>query len=124
LHRSAPRYGSVRSGGLRVGAARATRRSPAARASLALLADPNDYRILHNVACVYAGLSTIDSTHATTHQDAAIRLLERAITAWRSGWGGPDEVELIGDEPAFPPSMRQREDFKRLLQPSQSTSAF
>jgi hypothetical protein len=64
----------------------------------------------------------IDSTRATTDQDAAIRLLERAITAWRGGWGGPDEVEKIRDEPAFPQSMRQREDFKRLLQPSQPTS--
>jgi serine/threonine protein kinase/tetratricopeptide (TPR) repeat protein len=92
------------------------------RASAALLADPKDYRILHNVACVYAALSTSDSTRATTHQDAAIRLLERAITAWRGGWGGPDEVELIREESAFPESMRQRQDFKRLLQPSQSTS--
>jgi tetratricopeptide (TPR) repeat protein len=93
------------------------------RASLALLADPKDYRILHNVACVYAALSTTDSTRATTHQDAAVRLLERAITAWRGGWGGPDEVELIRDEPAFPKSLRRREDFKRLLQPSQSAAA-
>jgi tetratricopeptide (TPR) repeat protein len=92
------------------------------RASLALLTDPNEYRVLHNVACVYAALSTTDATRATTHQDAAIRLLERAITLWRAGWGGPDEMELIRDEPAFPQSMRQREDFKRLLQPSQPTS--
>jgi tetratricopeptide (TPR) repeat protein len=93
------------------------------RAALALVADPNEYRILHNVACVYAALSMVDSSRATTDQDAAVRLLERAIAAWRGGWGGPDEVERIRDELAFPQSMRQREDFKRLLQPSQSISA-
>ena len=100
--------------------ARQGRRDEAQRhASLALLADPSDYRILHNVACVYAALSTSDPPRATIHQDAAVAMLARAVVAWRSGWGGPDELELIRDEPAFPPSMRQRDDFKRLLVPPQ-----
>ena len=85
------------------------------------MADAADYRILHNVACIYAALSTSDPARATIHQDAAVALLNREITASRRRRGGPDEIELIRDEPACPQCMR-RDDFKRLLSTTRPTT--
>ena len=86
------------------------------QASLAVLQSNGDYRILHNVACIYAQLSLTDPARAQLHQDAAIALLDQAIVKWRQGWRGRSEIELIQEEPAFPAAMRQRADFKKLTE--------
>ena len=84
-------------------------------ASLALVAADGEYRILHNVACVYAALSATEPARAVEHEQTAVQLLRCALDAWRSGWGGPDEIELIRTDSAWTPSMRSRSDFKQLL---------
>jgi Flp pilus assembly protein TadD len=86
------------------------------RAALALLHGGNDYLILHNVACVYAKLATAAQTDGGASQEqAAIDLLSRAVSNWRGAWTGPNELELIEIEVAFPASMRARPEFKRLI---------
>jgi tetratricopeptide (TPR) repeat protein len=84
-------------------------------ASLALLHGSTDYAVLHNVACIYAQLSVVDPPRAAAHEDAALDLLRRAIDMWRTGPGGPDEIELMRGERAFGPSLRARAEFKSLL---------
>ena len=102
--------------GLGYVAARAGRgREAQLEASLALVNGNNDYRILHNVACIYAQLSLTDRARAAAHEDAAINLLQRAVDSWRRGWRGPHELDLIRGEVAFPASLRQREEFRMLL---------
>jgi tetratricopeptide (TPR) repeat protein len=84
-------------------------------ASLALVNGNNDYRILHNVACIYAQLSVTDRVRAAAHEDAAMDMLARAVDSWRRGWAGPHEMDLIRGEVAFPASLRKRPDFQNLL---------
>jgi tetratricopeptide (TPR) repeat protein len=86
-----------------------------AQASVAILQSAGDYRILHNAACIYGQLSVTDPQRAAVHQDTAMQLLGRAVEAWHQSWSGHSEIDLIRDESAFPPSMRQRADFKALI---------
>jgi tetratricopeptide (TPR) repeat protein len=74
------------------------------------------YLVLHNVACIYAKLAQADAQQATAHQDVAIALLRRAIDLWKRGGGsGPSEIQLIEEELAFPPALRERPEFRALL---------
>ena len=47
--------------------------------------------------------------------DGAIRVLRRAVDLWKRDRAGPNEVRLIVAEPAFPPSLRARPDFQKLV---------
>src|SRR5262249_20923974 len=86
-------------------------------ASEALWRGSGDYLLLPNVACIYARLSESDEDRAAGHQDTAIALLRRAVELWKGGGrGGPSEVDLIRTEPAFPPSLRARPNFNKLLE--------
>ena len=76
-------------------------------ASLTLVHGADDYLAVHNVACIYAELSRADSGRATEHLDVAMRLLRRAVELWGGGTAGPDEIELICGEPAFPAALRR-----------------
>jgi Flp pilus assembly protein TadD len=94
------------------------------RASMALLWSENDYRIIHNVACVYGQLSATEPARQRQHEDMAIALLERAMEYSRSSWTAVSEVDLIATETtALPPALRQRAEFKQLLSVSASASA-
>ena len=84
-------------------------------ASLALVHGADDYLAVHNVACIYAELSRADSGRATEHLDVAMHLLRRAVELWGGRTAGPDEIELIRGEPAFPAAMRARPDFQKLI---------
>jgi tetratricopeptide (TPR) repeat protein len=85
-------------------------------ANLALLYGAGDYFVLHNMACIYAVLAQGDAERTSAHQDMAIALLDRAVELWRRGGTGPDEVKLIEKEPAFDAALRDRSEFKKLLQ--------
>lgn len=84
-------------------------------AAQALLFGGNDYLILHNVACIYAELSNFDAPRQHSDENTAMAMLQRAIEIWHRTKGGPDEVNLIKQEPAFPPSLRALPQFARLL---------
>jgi tetratricopeptide (TPR) repeat protein len=73
------------------------------------------YQVLHNVACIYAKLAQADARQARAHQDVAIALLRRAIDLWKQWGSGPSEIQLIEEESAFPPELRERPEFKALL---------
>lgn len=95
----------------------------AVRALLAAKAGPNldvtgagDYFVLHNVACIYAELSSEESDRKEAYQDLAMKLIRRALELWRlDDRSHHDELDSIRREPAFEP-LRQREDFQQLFQ--------
>jgi serine/threonine protein kinase/Tfp pilus assembly protein PilF len=98
----------------------ASRKSPAdarRQACQALLHGSGDYLVLHNVACAYARLSQTDSDRAAEYEDLALDQLRRAVELWKRAGKGPDEVRLIEAEPAFPPSLRNRPEFKEIVRP-------
>jgi tetratricopeptide (TPR) repeat protein len=84
-------------------------------AARAMLYGVNDYLILHDVACIYAEMSRTDVARESEDQDVAVAILGQAREQWLSGKSGPDEIQLIEKEPAFPPSLRARSDFQKLL---------
>jgi serine/threonine protein kinase/Tfp pilus assembly protein PilF len=85
-------------------------------AAQALRYGADDYLILHNVGCIYAEMSRTDLQHQTEYEDSAIATLGEALQVWRShGAADPDEVQLIERESAFPPSLKQRPKFQKLI---------
>jgi tetratricopeptide (TPR) repeat protein len=95
--------------------------APAAErdAAAALAAGGGDYLVLHNVACVYAQLSADSSAprdQTRANEDLAISLIGRALRLWRAAPTGPDELRLIEAETAFPNHMKEREEFKALIE--------
>ncbi|MCI0462296.1 MAG: tetratricopeptide repeat protein [Gemmataceae bacterium] len=84
-------------------------------ASEAVLHRGGDYLTLHNIACVYGKLSENDPQRAREFQDLALVYLRREVELWRRDRSGPDALALIRAESAFPPALRQRPEFKRLL---------
>jgi Flp pilus assembly protein TadD len=99
-----------------VHACRGQRTAGASRhASAAALHGGGDYLILHNIACVYGKLSQTDPPRAREFQDLALVFLAREVELWRRDRSGPDPVGLIRSESAFPPALRERPEFQRLL---------
>jgi tetratricopeptide (TPR) repeat protein/tRNA A-37 threonylcarbamoyl transferase component Bud32 len=94
------------------------------RASMALLWSGNDYRIVHNVACIYGVLSAADPAQQRQYEDMTIALLERAMESSRNSWGSVSETDLIaGETLAFPPALRQRAEFKHFLSSARERAA-
>jgi tetratricopeptide (TPR) repeat protein len=88
----------------------------AQRAALqALLHAPDDPLVFHTIACIYATLSQSDAGRATQYQDTAMDSLQRAVELWRRAGAGPNMIELIESDKAFPKSMRDRPDFQKLI---------
>jgi tetratricopeptide (TPR) repeat protein len=89
-------------------------------AAEAVLRGGGDYLLLHNVACVYGKLSekvaALDKARAREYQDLALAYLEREVELWKRDRTGGDPRLLIQEDPAFPPSLRQRPEFKRLFE--------
>jgi tetratricopeptide (TPR) repeat protein len=113
--RVTPSHAEALSGLGYVAARKGSAREAQLEASLALIKGSDDYRILHNVACIYAQLSVTDAGQAAMHEQAAVGFLGQAVDRWRRGWRGPHELDLIRKEVAFPASMRERADFQKLI---------
>jgi tetratricopeptide (TPR) repeat protein len=79
-----------------------------------------DYRVFHNVACIYGRLSQTIKGREQEYQDLTITMLEQAVDLWRER-GGPSEIEFIQREgpEVFPQSLRQRPEFKKLIEAPQ-----
>jgi serine/threonine protein kinase/tetratricopeptide (TPR) repeat protein len=90
---------------------------PLREAAQATALGGDDFVVLHNVACIYAQLSRSDGSTSQQDLDLTVAYLQRAVQIWRTRNGGPNEPQLIRDEPAFHlPSLRARDDFRALLQ--------
>jgi hypothetical protein len=92
--------------------------APARRqAALATLHGSGDYLVLYNVACIFGALSKTDLPRAKENQDLALDHLERSVELWKKGGKtGPDLKYIIPVEPAFPPALHARPEFKKILQ--------
>jgi tetratricopeptide (TPR) repeat protein len=84
-------------------------------AAAALLYGGDDYLILHDVACVYAELLQTDPRDHAAHQSLVIAMLTKAVVLWRNHGTDPDELRLIENEPAFPPSLRNTAEFQHII---------
>jgi tetratricopeptide (TPR) repeat protein/tRNA A-37 threonylcarbamoyl transferase component Bud32 len=93
------------------------------QAAAALLYGSDDYLILHDVACIYAQMYQTDLAHQADHQALTFEMLEKAVALWRAHGTGPDELRLIKQEPAFPPSLRQTAEFQRILGDKESSGS-
>jgi len=112
--RVAPEDAEVHSG---LGYVSALRKRPSdaqREADLALLYAGDDYRVLHNVACIYVALSEIALRQASVYQDVAVSLLRKAVASWKQKNTAPSEIALIQQEPALR-SLQHRADFQQLL---------
>jgi len=88
-------------------------------ASEAVLHGSGDYLLLYNVACVYGKLSERDPKRARAYQDLALLYLRRVVELWRRDRQGPSPIPLIRSDPAFPPPLRERPEFDKLLREPQ-----
>jgi tetratricopeptide (TPR) repeat protein len=84
-------------------------------AQRAVLYGAGDFLILHNAACVYAKLSEVEPKRATEFEDLALDHLRRAVDLWKRDRTGPNEIELIRQDPAFSRALRARREFQQLL---------
>jgi serine/threonine protein kinase/lipoprotein NlpI len=84
-------------------------------ASEAVLYQPGDYLLLHNVACVYGKLSERDPKRQREYEDLALTYLRREVELWQKDRSGPNPIPLIRGEPAFPPALRERPEFQKLI---------
>ncbi len=84
-------------------------------ATQAVLQGAGDYLILHNVACVYGKLSDRDPKRVREYQDLALVILQREVELWRRDRTGPDPLLLIRGDSAFPPALRARPEFQKLI---------
>jgi tetratricopeptide (TPR) repeat protein len=81
----------------------------------AMLHGEKNYLVLHNIACIYAVLSQNEKSAKSECEDLALTCLKRSVELWRQSHGGPNELELIRQEPAFRPSLTDRPEFQELL---------
>jgi len=81
-----------------------------------LLRGAGDYLTLHNVACIYAELSSFDKGQANQHAEMAIALLRRAVELWGRRKVGPNELALIRVEKSFE-LLRKRQEIQELIDP-------
>jgi tetratricopeptide (TPR) repeat protein len=80
------------------------------------LRQPLDHYVLrHNLACIYAEMSRWDVSRRAEYQDLALTFLGEAVELARNRGTLANEKQLIEQESAFPPSLRERPDFKKLL---------
>jgi tetratricopeptide (TPR) repeat protein len=88
------------------------------RALEATLHGSGDYLVLHNIACIYGKLSEKEPQRAREYEDLALACLYREVELWRKDRKGPDPIPLIRGESAFPQSLKDRPEFKKLITPS------
>jgi Flp pilus assembly protein TadD len=95
-------------------------------AALATLHGSGDYLVLHNIACIYGALSLTDPARTKQHQDITLEYLQRAVEFWKKGnKSGPDEIQLIRDESnvTFPPALRKRPEYLKILADNEEPAA-
>ncbi len=85
-------------------------------AELALLNASDDFRVLHNIACIYAALSRDAGPQASANQEVTLALLRKALTAWKRTETLLNEPDLIRAEPAFKP-LQNLPEFQKLTAP-------
>lgn len=86
-----------------------------ADASLASLIGADNPLALHNLACIFGRLSTSERRQA--NEDLALAALNRALTlSKRAGQGTPDALALLRAETSFPESLKERPEFRKLLE--------
>ena len=61
----------------------------------------DDYKLQHNLACIYGELSKWDEPNCDQFQRKALRLLEKALQLGEDVNEKPKEIKNIGVEPAF-----------------------
>jgi tetratricopeptide (TPR) repeat protein len=84
-------------------------------AALALWHGSGEYLLLHNVACIYAELSRVETDQAQQNGDIAMKLLGRAVALCRQGGDANFEIDCIkGDRSLSVLSGRQ--DFRELVE--------
>jgi hypothetical protein len=74
-----------------------------------------DYRVLHNVACIYAKLSVLHPERCESYENMAIDQLARGVELWKLQRTGTDPVLLMQRESAFTKSMKERPAFVKLV---------
>lgn len=84
-------------------------------ANLALLHGAEDYLVLHNIACIFSTLSRGEDRQSGDYQNTAMALLQRAVKLWKKAdQKGPNEIELIRDDPALD-VLKSRPDYQKLI---------
>jgi tetratricopeptide (TPR) repeat protein/tRNA A-37 threonylcarbamoyl transferase component Bud32 len=73
------------------------------------------YVIRHNLACVYAELARADAKHHTAQEDLALEFLREALAQAQAHGARDEEVANIRNEPVLRPLLRDRADFRELL---------
>lgn len=82
----------------------------------ALLLGRDDYRVLHNVSCIYAELSKTEKVREHEYLDLAVLVLREAADRSKPDASGrPGELVLIDAETAFPLAMTKRPDFQEIV---------
>ncbi len=86
-------------------------------ANLALLWGGGDYVVVHNVACIFAVLGDTEPPRTKEFHDLVFEQLRRALALWEEGGRTePNELRLIAGESAFTETLRDRPEFKELLE--------
>lgn len=86
-----------------------------ADALLASLIGADNPLALHNLACLFGRLSTRERRRA--NEDLALAALDRATAiSKRMKPGTPDALELLRAETSFPESLKERQEFQKLLE--------
>ncbi len=78
--------------------------------------EPETYGVLHNVACIYGGLSALEAEQRIELQNMAIEVLEQALSrARRAGVEAVERQYIQAEEPQFfGPELRARPEFQAL----------
>jgi tetratricopeptide (TPR) repeat protein len=87
------------------------------QAALALWQGADKYLLLHNVACIYAELSRVETDQARQDTDTAMDLLRRAVALCRRGGEGNREIDWIKGESSLK-VLSNRQDFQDLIEGS------
>jgi tetratricopeptide (TPR) repeat protein len=83
-------------------------------AALALWHGAQEYLLLHNVACIYAELSRVETGQAQQDEDMAMDLLGQAVTlCHRAGDGSTETKNIRGDLSLH--VLSSRDDFRKLV---------
>jgi tetratricopeptide (TPR) repeat protein len=90
-------------------------------AALALWHGAGEYLLLHNVACIYAELSRVETDQAQQDQDIAMDLLGRAVALCRQGGEGHFEIDCVKGDPSLQ-VLSDRQDFRDLTKGTNDNS--
>ena len=84
-------------------------------AALALWKGAHEYLLLHNVACIYAELSRVETDQSRQDTDTAMDLLRRAVALCRQGGEDDREIDLIKRDSSLK-VLSNRQDFRDLIE--------